>query len=482
MATSAPRSRPSGGLTKHGRPTAKPDAGLRIRLATLLPAIYDSTAEITESRRRYGENLDSLARENLNLSAPETEVGHTQFYLAYQGLNDRALQQKAAGLYLKSCPSLAWTAPHCLSPRPTAGRRLRVGFVSRHLYEHMIGKLNRGSIAHLDRERFEVVVMQLPGRADAMATAIVASADRAVRLPAKLIDARRAIGEAELDVLFYPDIGMEPMTYFLGFARLAPVQMVTWGHPVTAGIPTIDYFLSSRDLEPDGSEDQYTERLLKPRSPIVYYHRPPLPAHPRGRAWLQVPDGATLYACPQSLFKLHPDFDPLIGAILDRDRNARILFIQDRTGHQARQIRDRFARAFPENVDRVVFTPQLKLAEFLDLIRAADVILDPPHFGGGNTSLEAFAMGAPIVTLPGNFLRSRITYALYRKMNLLDLVADDAKTYVDLALRLGTDRNWREGLRKTITERSAFLYEDIQVVRDFEDLLLEAASVSNIQK
>ena len=324
--------------------------------------------------------------------------------------------------------------------------------------------------------------MQLPSPADAMAGTIAASADRAARLPAKLTDARRAIGEAELDVLFYPDIGMEPMTYFLGFARLAPVQMVTWGHPVTTGIPNIDYFLSSRDLEPDGSDDQYTERLLQPRWPIVYYHRPPMPVHPRGRAWLQVPDAATLYACPQSLFKLHPDFDSLIGAILDRDHNARILFIQDRTGHQARQIRDRFARAFPENVDRVVFTPQLKLAEFLDLLRAADVILDPPHFGGGNTSLEAFAMGVPIVTLPGGFLRSRITYSLYRKMNMLDLVADSAKTYVDLAIRLGTDRDWREGLRKKITERSVVLYEDIQVVRDFEDLLLEAVSGSDLRK
>ena len=34
---------------------------------------------------------------------------------------------------------------------------------------------------------------------------------------------------------------MAPWTYFLGFARLAPVQCVTGGHPITTGIPTISH-------------------------------------------------------------------------------------------------------------------------------------------------------------------------------------------------------------------------------------------------
>lgn len=37
--------------------------------------------------------------------------------------------------------------------------------------------------------------------------------------------ARRAVAQEELDVLVYPDLGMEPLTYFMAFARLAPVQV-----------------------------------------------------------------------------------------------------------------------------------------------------------------------------------------------------------------------------------------------------------------
>ncbi len=46
---------------------------------------------------------------------------------------------------------------------------------------------------------------------------------------------------------------------------------------------------------------------------------------------------------------------------------------------------------------------------FLTLLWAADAVLDPPHFGSGNSSYEAFALGAPIVTWPGAFMRGRVT-------------------------------------------------------------------------
>ena len=40
---------------------------------------------------------------------------------------------------------------------------------------------------------------------------------------------------ASLDVLLYPEIGLDPVTYFLSFARLAPVQAAWFGHPDSTG-------------------------------------------------------------------------------------------------------------------------------------------------------------------------------------------------------------------------------------------------------
>ena len=46
--------------------------------------------------------------------------------------------------------------------------------------------------------------------------------------------------------------------------------------------------------------------------------------------------------------------------------------------------------------------------EYLALLSLCDVSLDTPHYGGGaNTVYDASAVGVPLVTLPGEFHRSR---------------------------------------------------------------------------
>lgn len=96
-------------------------------------------------------------------------------------------------------------------------------------------------------------------------------------------------------------------------------------------------------------------------------------------------------------------------------------------------------------------------------------MLDPIHFGGGNTSYEAFAMGIPVVTWPSEFLRGRLTYAMYRQMGLLDLVAKDAPSYVELAVWLGKDAVAREVLRTRIVATSGALFDDAGAVRELEE-------------
>jgi predicted O-linked N-acetylglucosamine transferase (SPINDLY family) len=95
-----------------------------------------------------------------------------------------------------------------------------------------------------------------------------------------------------------------------------------------------------------------------------------------------------------------------------------------------------------------------------------------------NTSLEAFALGTPVVTLPAGFQRGRHTQAMYRRMGLDDLVASDAKSYVDLALKLANEPEYREAVRGRIQQASHVLFEDAQVVREFERFFEEAVATS----
>ena len=139
-------------------------------------------------------------------------------------------------------------------------------------------------------------------------------------------------------------------------------------------------------------------------------------------------------------------------------------------------LRDRFARTLGEASRRVHFLPAQPHADFLQLNSLVDVLLDPIHFGGGNTSYEAFALGTPVVTWPGEFLRSRITLALYRKLGVLDCVVATPAEYVAQAVRLGTDPDYRRATSRRILDASGVLFEDATEIRDFERFLAWAAT------
>jgi predicted O-linked N-acetylglucosamine transferase (SPINDLY family) len=80
----------------------------------------------------------------------------------------------------------------------------------------------------------------------------------------------------------------------------------------------------------------------------------------------------------------------------------------------------------------------------------ADVILDPPHFGGGISNFDVFSFDLPIVTMPGELMVGRGVSALYRKMQIPDLVATSSEHYVSLATKLATDYGYRMSLRERI--------------------------------
>jgi len=444
-----------------------PDPGLEVKKTFVLPVINPSNQVIEMTRQKLIEELRILKNKGLSLEDPHVQVRCVTNSLVYHGLNDRQLQEEIASFYRTACPSLEWVAPN-IGKRRGKHDKIRIGFISRFLYNHTIGRLNLGIIRELSREKFHVTVLQFPGKEDHMAKAIGSAADEVVALTPSLDVARREIAKHQLDILFYLDIGMEPFTYYLAFSRLARVQCVTWGHPVTTGIPNMDYFISSEKAEPPGAEEHYSESLIRLRKPGVYYYRPELPDGLSSRDRFNLPSGHNLYVCPQTLFKFHPDFDDILARILHEDRHGLLVLIEGDHPNWTKILLERFARAFPSEVDRVRFLPQMPTLDFLSLLKLADVLLDTINFCGGNTSLESFALGTPIVTLPGKFLRGRLTMAIYQQMGVMDCVAEDAESYVEIALRLGKDRNWREEIRSKIKARAHVLYEDIEAVRELE--------------
>ncbi|MCS6958991.1 MAG: tetratricopeptide repeat protein [Pseudanabaenaceae cyanobacterium SKYGB_i_bin29] len=453
---------------------------LEIKLAFSLPIILESIEQIKSERLRLVNSLRRLTERGAIFNDPLTEIATSNFYLAYHGENDRSIMEEIAQFFLKACPKLEWTAPHCRSVS-LPKERIRLGICSKLLRSHTIGRLFGTIVEYLDRSKFEVILIRVPDKKDETAERLIATADRTIELDYNLWQDRETIGNLELDILFYTDIGMEPLTYFLTFSRLAPVQCLTWGHPSTTGSKMMDYFISSRFFEVDNAQDHFTEKLIRFRDPNTCYNRPAIPPDTTREA-LGLPAEGTLYICPQSLFKIHPEFDPIVANILRGDPNGKAIFLSGLAPTWDILLRERWEKTIPDVLDRIVFIKGLPHEKFLQFLRLGDVMLDPVHFGGGNTSLEAFAMGTPVVTLPGQYTKSRLTLGFYQKMEVTDCIASSPEEYVQIALKLGTDPSYNQQIRHKINERSGVLYDNRDVIREYEKFFTTALTLHRAKK
>ncbi len=444
----------------------RPADGTQIQKTLVLPVICRSREEILQLRNQLEDDLDALLERGVRIADPMGEVGSTCFYLAYHGMNDREIQRKISRLFASQYENLCG--------RSGSGGKVKVGFVSAYFMNHTIGKYVRGIVRHMSRDAFEVTVVSVGDQNDEIGGEIKRYADAYAVVPDNFTAAREIISSLNLDVLFYTDIGMDALTYFLPFTRIAPVQCTTWGHPDTTGIETVDYFISSRDYETENADAHYTEELVRLENNWACYSRLDFPGIRKGKADFGMPEKGRVYLCPQSLFKFHPDFDEIIGNILRSDPAGELFLVEGLYSRWNDLLMKRFHDTIPDVADRIRFAPRMGNYEFMNWMALADALLDPVHFSGGVTSYEALSLGVPIVTLPGEFMRSRTTYGIYKKMGVTDCIARNPGEYVELALKLGTDPDFQGAVKAKILEANHLIFDDLEGVRELERFFLQA--------
>jgi predicted O-linked N-acetylglucosamine transferase (SPINDLY family) len=434
-------------------------ARIALCMAHLAP-LYADEAEIARRRAEYAAELDALAahagRAGAGALAPG--VGAAQpFYLAYQGRNDRELQQRYGALVCHAMAEAFPAAPLAAPPAP--GEPIRVGVVCGHIRRHPVWRIpTRGWVAGLDRARFELVGYHTSALCDPETEQAEGLFDRFVQGPLPLAVWRERIAMDRPHVLIYPEIGMDPTVAQLAAMRLAPVQYASWGHPSTSGYPTIDGFLSSEAMEPPDGEDHYTEELVRLPGLSTPVALEPLTRPVPSRAGLGLPPEATVYWCGQSLYKYLPQHDDLFAAIAARTPGGRFVFIEfPGSPELTRRFQARLASAFADrglSAERAcVFLPRMSADEHLAAIGCADVVLDSIGWSGCNSLLDALVHALPIVTLPGETMRARHGAAILRAIGLDQLIAPTKPAYVDLAVALASpgaraavSRMMRQGL------------------------------------
>jgi predicted O-linked N-acetylglucosamine transferase (SPINDLY family) len=462
------------------------DPALRLGAAMAeLPIVAADAADIDRGRARYAAALDDLAgflagrRGGGDRAAARQDaeaVGSAQpFFLAYQGRNDRDLQARygaiVAAVMAAAYPQWA-QRPNV--PPPAPGEAIRVAIVCGQFFAHSVLKIPIWGWASLfDRRRFRFYGYHTGRRSDGETQRVKGLFDRFVQGPMPVEAWCELIRGDAPHVVIFPEIGMDPVTPQLAGLRLAPVQCASWGHPATSGFPTIDYFLSSELMEPEGAAAHYTERLVRLPGLGIAYVPPRIErARPR-RAALGLRHGAALFWCGQDLPKFQPQFDAVFPRIAQRLADAQFLFVASPRGDAVtdafrRRLSRAFAAAGADAARHVVILPRLATAEFVGAAGLCDLALDSIGWSGCNSALECLAADLPIVTWPGPMMRGRHCLAILHLLSVEETIAQSLDDYVDLAVGLAGDPARRAAIRKRMAANRPGLYADATPVRALE--------------
>ncbi|MFM6395632.1 MAG: hypothetical protein ACKPFF_03010, partial [Planktothrix sp.] len=116
-----------------------------------------------------------------------------------------------------------------------------------------------GWLRYANRDQFEIYAYYTGNSPDPVTEQFRQYSHQFYHIPNNFEAVCEQIIKDQLHILVYPEIGMNPPTMELAALRLAPIQCTAWGHPVTSGLPTIDYFLSSQLMEPENAQEHYSE-------------------------------------------------------------------------------------------------------------------------------------------------------------------------------------------------------------------------------
>jgi protein O-GlcNAc transferase len=467
-------------------PSSQP-AAVGCLQSTLTP-VARTTAEYRTAGDEFATALTRFERwvEGVALPTGVERLGGPQmFYLAYR---DEPVEQALSRFGRGVAAQLErWRVTRGIVTRSVrAGTGAgRVGIVTSHLREHSVyDVITSGLLAALAQAGMEVRLYSLSTEADDQTGYATLRVERCVQGLRGIDGWARAISDDDNDLLLYPEVGMDDLTLKLAAMRLAPVQAVAWGHPVTTGLPTMDYFLSAEAFEPVDGDRHYSESLIRlpnlgctlQAGTLISPGAPSAPVHLPS---LGISDEGAVFVCPGTPFKYLPQHDDVLVEIAARTGRCQIvLFELAQRPEMSVQLFERIARAFSARgmdwTDYLRLLPWQPKASFRSLCQQATAVLDTIGFSGFNTAVHALQAGAPLVAYAGARMRGRLGSGTLEHVGLAELASDSPLAYVELAVRLAADGAYAAQKRAKVAASVNALYGDRSVI----DSLAEFAATA----
>jgi predicted O-linked N-acetylglucosamine transferase (SPINDLY family) len=305
-----------------------------------------------------------------------------------------------------------------------------------------------------DREQFEILCYSAVTRSDWMTERFRALAGvwrNTVGVP----DDRLAqmIREDGVDILV--DLAMHTAGNRLPvFARQpAPVQVAWLAYAGSTGLPGIGYRLTDARIDPPGSRSCGTawsaEEPVRLPDCWCCYH--PVGETPEVNELPALSSKGVTFGSLNSFMKVHEGVLARWARVLEAVRGSRLVLLCP--GEKARERVRSFFGARGIAAETVDLVDRLPRAEYLSLYHGIDIGLDPFPYNGITTTCDAFWMGAPVLTLPGEMPASRAGLSLLSAVGLAEFAVSSEEDYVRVAVELAANLPRLAELRTTLRPR-----------------------------
>jgi predicted O-linked N-acetylglucosamine transferase (SPINDLY family) len=304
-------------------------------------------------------------------------------------------------------------------------------------------------LSHHDHASYEIVCYSSVKAPDAHTERLHALADEWHDV-ARSSDAELAqkIRDDRIDVLVDLTMHMTRNRLRVFAEKPAPVQIAWLAYPGTTGVDGMDYRLTDPFLDPPGAPLPYSEKSLwLPHSFWCYGPEADdigVGAQPLERS------GYVTFGCLNNFMKVSRGTLELWAKVLNAVADSRLLLLAPQ---DARDSVLAVLREHGVGSERVEFVDQQPRERYLETYRRIDIALDTLPYPGHTTSLDAYWMGVPVVTLVGKTIVGRAGLSLANNLNLGDWVARTTDDFVRIASHFAANPSALAVLRAELRQR-----------------------------
>ncbi|CAH1387462.1 O-linked N-acetylglucosamine transferase, SPINDLY family protein [Candidatus Nitrotoga sp. M5] len=367
--------------------------------------------------------------------------------------------------------------PQLSLPARTAGNKIRLGYLSADLRDHVMGKMIYQAISRHDTDQFEVYCYSLSSQQDAWTELFRACSFRFVSIAnLDALSAANRIAEDNLDILVDLSThtkGSLPAILAYKPARLQITHIASAG---AVGLDSIDFKLTDQYADTPANQAYLLERLLPMQGCVFpYRHIAPASQHNYQRKKFGIAKHAIVLGAFVSLIKLSPRCLALWRRVLEAVPYTVLAFSPHNTEAKTSYLQRLKVAGIAAT--RVVFIPPGKDgAHNQARYTMVDMVLDTLPYGGVNGTLEALDMGVPVVTLCGERHGERTGFSILTNLGVTATIASNEQEFIDISKRLANDQTFytsvTDAIRRGLADSPLVNMDDY--VRHLEETFRQA--------